>query len=248
MELAGRAAIVTGGGSGIGRATALALAAAGTAVLIVDLNPAGAGTTAAAIRAAGGRAETLVRDVTDDGALLEMFARAERFGGGLDILFNNAGVATGLPAFPAVAEQRWRQALALNLDAVIRATQLAIPLLQRRGGGAIVNTSSMAGITGLDIDPVYAAAKAGVLAFTRSLAWLRTSDHIRVSCICPGVVETPFVRAAEDPRLTALAQRYPTLPPEEIAAAVLGLLRDDEAAGCALQVSASRPRAYWVPI
>jgi NAD(P)-dependent dehydrogenase (short-subunit alcohol dehydrogenase family) len=244
MQLNGKAAIVTGGASGIGRATALALAREGVRVIVADIDRLGAEETARRVQQASGNALALGCDVTD----VEQFQRAidtcERAYGGLDILFNNAGVATGLPGFPDGAISQWERTLEINLFAVILGTQLAIPALRRRGGGAIVNTASTAALGGLGIDPVYAASKGGVLLFTRSLAGLRGSDGIRVNCICPGVVETPLVLAAENPELRALAERLPTLQPEDIAEAVLDLLGDDDAAGRALVVSASRARGY----
>ncbi|MGI8553434.1 MAG: SDR family NAD(P)-dependent oxidoreductase [Dehalococcoidia bacterium] len=248
MDLAGRTAIVTGGASGIGRATALALGRAGSRLIVADRDEAGAGKTVALLRSRGGTGEAIRCDVTRAEQIGAAIAAAERLYGGLDILFNNAGIATGLPAFPATDPARWRQTLAVNLHAVILATQLAIPAMRRRGGGSIVNTSSTAGITGADIDPVYAASKAGVLIFTRSLAGLLEQENIRVNCICPGVTDTPFVRAAEDPRMAEMPGRFPVLQPEEIAEAVIGLLQDDTAAGRALLVSASRPRTYWEPL
>lgn len=243
MELRGKTAIVTGGASGIGRATALALARAGARILVADQVEAGVHETVKLIRSAGGMAEAFPCDVTVAAQVTRLIEASERIYGGLDILFNNAGVATGLPAFPDL-DAAWRRTLDVNLYALIQCAQLALPALRRRGGGAIVNTASMAAISGLDIDPVYAASKGGVLLFTRSLAGL-ISEGIHVNCICPGVVETPLVLAAEDTRLRALADRFPVLQPEDIAEAVLALLADDAAAGRALRVSASQPRAYW---
>jgi len=244
VELNGKASIVTGGGSGIGRATALALAREGVRVIVADRDEPGADETARQIRSAGGEARTAPGDVIWPPYFEELIETCERTYGGLDILFNNAGVATGLPPFPDGDLSRWELTLDVNLYAVILGTQLAIHAMRRRGGGAIINTSSTAAISGVEIDPVYAASKGGVLLFTRSLAGLKERDGIRVNCICPGVVETPFVLSAEDPELRALAERLPTLQPEQIAEAVLDLLRDDEAAGKALVVSASRPRGY----
>ena len=244
MELRGKAAIVTGGGSGIGRATALALAREGVRVVVADRDAVGAGETVRRITTAGGESLAMTCDVTETEQVRGLIETCEQTFGGLDILFNNAGITTGLPAFPDGPPSRWRQTLEVNLYGVILCAQLAIAAMRRRGGGAIVNTASTAAIGGVEIDPVYAASKGGVLLFTRSLAGLKEQAGIRVNCICPGVVETPLVLAAEDPRLRALAERLPTLQPEAIADAVLGLLRDDEVVGKALVVSASREREY----
>lgn len=243
MEIAGTVAIVTGAGSGIGRAAALRLAREGARVVAADVNAASAAETARMITEGGGAAIAVRVDVSVEADLLAMFEAAERAYGGFDILYNNAGIATGLPQWPDTPEEKWHRTLAIDLWAVIRATQLAIPRLRARGGGAIVNTASMAGLIGFSLDPVYAAAKGGVVLFTRSLAGHKERDNICVSCVCPGVVDTPIVRDAEDPRVRRMPERLPFLPPEEIAEAVVALIRED-AAGKALRVSADLGRAY----
>jgi NAD(P)-dependent dehydrogenase (short-subunit alcohol dehydrogenase family) len=238
MDIAGRVALVTGAGGGIGRAMALRLAGEGARVMAADIDAAATEATAGAVREGGGEAVAVGADVTRDEDLQAMFEATVRAFGGLDILCNNAGIATGLPAWPDAPAERWERTLRVDLWAVIRGTQLAIPLMQRRGGGVIVNTASMAGLNGLPQDPVYAAAKGGVVLFTRSLASLKREANIVVCCLCPGVVDTRIVREAEDPRLRALLERFPVLPPAAVAEAVVTLIRDDEAAGRALRVAA----------
>jgi NAD(P)-dependent dehydrogenase (short-subunit alcohol dehydrogenase family) len=244
LEIEGRVALVTGAGSGIGRAAALRLAREGARIVAVDRDAGTAAETARMIKEAGGDATPVRADVSADADLHAMFEAAERAYGGLDILYNNAGIATGLPAFPETPEAQWHRTLEVDLWSVIRATQLAVPLMRARGGGVIVNTASMAGLIGFALDPVYAAAKGGVVLFTRSLANLKKHANISVSCVCPGAVDTPIVRAAEDPRVRAIPDRFPFLPPEEIAEAVVALIRDDDAAGKALQVAAETGRVY----
>jgi len=243
VEIPGKVAIVTGAGSGIGRAAALRLAREGARVVAVDLNADSAAETARMVEEGGGDAASIRADVSSEPDLTAMFEAAERAYGGFDILYNNAGIATGLPGWPDTPEEKWNRTIAIDLWAVIRATQLAIPRLRTRGGGVIVNTASMAGLIGFSLDPVYAAAKGGVVLFTRSLAFHKERDNICVSCVCPGVVDTPIVRAAEDPRVRRMPERFPFLPPEEIAEAVVALIRDD-AAGKAMRVAADLGRDY----
>lgn len=244
MEIPGKVALVTGAGSGIGRATALRLAREGARVVAADIARAAGDETARMVQEGGGEAIAVGADVGCEEDLCRMFDAAVRTYGGLDILHNNAGVTTGLPAWPETPVEQWSCTLSVDLWSVIRATQLAIPLMRARGGGVIVNTASSAGLNGLALDPVYAAAKGGVVLFTRSLAPLKQEANITVCCICPGVVDTDLVRRAEDPQVRGLIDRFPYLPPEEIADAVVALIRDEEAAGKALRVGAGIERHY----
>jgi len=251
MEIKGKAAVVTGGGSGIGRATAQRLAAEGAAVMVADINEAGAIETVKLIENAGGRAACVKTDVTDDSQAQKMLdAALEKFGR-LDILYNNAGIAVGTPAFPRADLRRWRRVLDIDLQAVVLGTYLAAPIMERQGGGVIINTASMAGLYPYKEDPVYGAAKAGVVNFTYSLAPWAARLNIRVNCVCPGVVDTPLVRAAVE--LAERAGQRGLLPskiiqPNEIADAVLSLIRDDSLAGRALEVRPSGPRLVETPM
>jgi NAD(P)-dependent dehydrogenase (short-subunit alcohol dehydrogenase family) len=245
MELQGKVAIVTGGGSGIGRATAVRLAREGATVIVADRNLVGAEETMASIKATGGAATAVDVDVTDEAALRSVISRTEQEFGGLDIMVNNAGVTSGQPAFPETPTAQWGRTLAINLQAVILGTQLAIPALTRRGGGAIVNTASLAGILGFAVEPVYAAAKGGVVLLTRSLAGLRGSHNIRVNCVCPGLVDTPLLsgfNATIAPEQQALVAAAPKLAADDVAGAIVSLITDDSAAGQALAVAAGMPR------
>ncbi|MGH2584765.1 MAG: SDR family NAD(P)-dependent oxidoreductase [Dehalococcoidia bacterium] len=170
-------------------------------------------------------------------------AAMERYGG-VDIVFNNAGIATGGVMSAEMPAEKRNRTLQVNLWGVIRGTQLAIPYLRQRGGGVIVNNASMAGLIGFRLDPVYAASKGGVVLFTRSLAGLKETDGISVCCVCPGVVDTPIWRAAEDPIWRTLIDQLPHFGPEVIADAVVSLIRDDNAAGKALAVRSAEDRRY----
>ena len=182
-DLEGKAALITGGGSGIGRATAIALAGAGAAVVIADVDEAGARGTARLVEEARGRAAFVRTDVSRWEEIERMVAFSEETFGGLDILHNNAGINAGWPRFPDAPRERWDRTVAVNLWAVIAGTDAAVPALRRRGGGVIVNTASLAGLIAYLPDPIYAAAKHGVVGFSRSLTYLLAEAGVRVNCV-----------------------------------------------------------------
>lgn len=250
MEIKGKTAVVTGGGSGIGRATAVRLAAEGAAVMVADLDESGARETVRMIEGAGGRAAALRADVTNGEQARRMLEHAVATFGSLDILHNNAGIAVGTPGFPQCALDRWRRVLDIDLQAVILGCYLAAPLMESGRGGAIVNTASMAGLYPYVEDPVYAAAKAGVVNLTYSLAPWAQRRKIRVNCICPGVVDTPLVRKAVENQQAgghpvSLPKRI--LKPEQIADAVVRLVRDETIYGRALEIRPSGARMVELP-
>lgn len=234
MQIQDKVAVVTGGGSGIGQATAVQLARLGAYVLVADLQADGSAITVEQITAAGGKALARQVDVSDPAAIDAMLAFAQEKLGGIDILINNAGIVTP-GGYPGAARADWERVLDVNLRAVIAGTQSVLPYLRQRGGGSIVSTASMAAFVGFPPDPVYAATKGAVLMFTHSLAHL-ASEGIYVSCVCPGLVDTPLLRrstgdGAPPPWLAMIRM----LSADNIAAAVIELVQND-AAGKALQV------------
>ncbi|KKL66052.1 hypothetical protein LCGC14_2148820 [marine sediment metagenome] len=239
MDMEGKLALVTGSGSGIGRATALRLAREGAAVVIADIDEDGGRETVRQIEATCGRGAFVRADVASETDVRAMVAFAEETFGGLDILVNNAGVVEGVSAerlsFPEVEPERWNRTLDVNLRGVILGTQYGIQAMRKRGGGVIVNISSGAGIGyGSHDSPVYAASKAGVMRFSAALAPLKDGMNIRVNCICPGWVDTPMVQRTRAERSTEEWQAIAPavmLQPEEIADAVVELIRDDSLAG-----------------
>jgi NAD(P)-dependent dehydrogenase (short-subunit alcohol dehydrogenase family) len=244
MDPKGKVALITGGGSGIGRATALALAKDGASIVIADINEDGARETVRLIEEARGKAQPVRVDVTKRDDLERMVAFAEETFGGVDIFHNNAGIGTPQPRFPAAKEELWERTLNIDLWAVIAAVQAVVPAMQSRGGGIIVNTASIAGLIAHLPDPVYAAAKHGVVGLTRSLAFLHQEANIRVNCVCPGVVDTPLVRGipsemTEEERKAreAFVSSMPLIRPEEIAEAVLEFVLDDSLVGQAMAVT-----------
>jgi NAD(P)-dependent dehydrogenase (short-subunit alcohol dehydrogenase family) len=244
-ELTGRAAVVTGAARGIGRAVARRLAAAGAAVLAVDLDERAAADAVSAIGEAGGRAAFLAADVTREVDVAAMIGHAQSELGGLDVLVANAG-GYASPVFPEAPVEHWSATLDLNLRAPMLAIQHAVPAMAARGGGAIVNVASSAGL-GLapHPGPEYAAAKAGVMRLTACLGPL-AARGIRVNCVCPHTVATEAVQQTID-ELAAQGRelpwdlRGPLITLDEIAAAVLRLATDDALAGRVLVMRGGRP-------
>jgi NAD(P)-dependent dehydrogenase (short-subunit alcohol dehydrogenase family) len=245
MEIKGKVAVITGGGSGIGRATSERLAQDGAAIVVADVDQAMGDETVKRIEGAGGKALFVKADVAKEADLRKAFDAAVSKFGHLDILYNNAGIAVGAPGFPEAEPSRWHLVIEIDLQAVILGTGLAAPIMQRQGGGVIINTASMAGLYPHRNDPVYGAAKAGVVNFTNSLANWASERKIRVNCVCPGVVDTPMVRRGlERARELGLQSWLPKtiIQPETIADAVVSLIRDDSLFGCALEVRPSGRR------
>lgn len=194
MSLAGRIAVVTGAGSGLGRAGALALAAAGARVAVSDLRPEASEETATAIRDAGGEAIAIPADAGDRSHAKRLIDETVARFGGLDILYNNAGVApVGRDGFSvAIDEDDWDWVIRTNLTSVYLCCKYAIPVMAGRPGAAIVNTASSMAVQPLGMMDAYAASKAGVAGLTRSLAPACGQLGIRVNAICPGYVDTPM--------------------------------------------------------
>ena len=239
MDLRGKVAVITGAGSGIGRATAVRLAREGASVIVADLDDPGARETVARITEVGGVAAAVAVDVTREADMRRMLTGAEERYGGVDILCNNAGITTGTLDFTQATSDQWQRVIDVNLRAVILGTHLALPLLRRRGGGTIVHTASMAAFVGFPPDPVYAATKAGVVMFTHSLGPL-AAEGIRVNCVCPGVVNTPMLRRAQGDEQPAWLGTVPLLEPEDIADGIVQLITDDTVAGRALRIARGR--------
>jgi NAD(P)-dependent dehydrogenase (short-subunit alcohol dehydrogenase family) len=238
-KLAGKVALVTGAGSGIGRASAQLFASEGAAVAVVDLREDAATETAGKISADGGRAVAIGADVTDADAIAAAVARTADELGRLDVVYNNAGIgSTGSVA--DAAEDDWDRCVAINAKGTFLTSRASVPHLEASGGGAIVNQGSVAALVGVANFAAYCAAKGAVVALTRSMAIDLAPRGIRVNVICPGTVFTPLM----EPMLTArgggdmakgLAMTVAKYPigrlgtPEEIARLALFLASDDAA-------------------
>lgn len=232
MQLDGKIAIVTGGGSGLGRAGALALARAGARVLVSDLNESGAHETAEAITRGGGTARPHAADAGNAADAQRMVGAAVDAFGALHILYNNAGIAVPFQDgfTPAIEPEVWDRVIRVNLSSVFYCSKYAIPEIANAGGGAIINTaSSMAHLPlgGLD---GYAASKGGVAMLTRSMAAGCGAMNIRVNAISPGYVDTPMnaMIFGNDELKAGFARGHATglQTPEEIAELVVFLASD----------------------
>ena len=255
MKLKDRVALVTGGGSGIGRAICERFAEEGARVVVNDVRQETAEATAKAL---GAGARAIAADVADSKAVAAMFAIVEREHGRLDVLVNNAGVAMG-PGDDRAAlmrkgearimetvtgqgvqtqwdvtqnmtDEAWHHVIGVHLHGTFYCTREALKLMSRQNSGAIVNLSSVAALMGLDTVPHYSAAKGGILAFTRAVAREVASRNIRVNAICPGFIDTPMTERISDLMRMAVASRTPLGrwgTPDEIAATALFLASDD---------------------
>lgn len=244
MEIGDRVAVVTGAASGIGRAVAVALAREGAKVVVADVDQAGGLGTLRAISGVGGDAVLQPADVTRAEDLEAMVAAAQRHFGGLDILCNNAGIGEGKDDLFG-EDGGWQRLVDINLTAVIAGTRLGVRAMRERGlGGVIVNVGSMGGLRPMPAAPVYAATKAAVIHFTRSLAHLKDTDGIRVNAVCPSFVDTPLLGDMDTEQLAEMTARLGLLQPAQVADGVLELVRDESRAGAIMRVTAARGIDY----
>jgi len=221
-DLSGRAALITGAASGIGRASAIAFAAAGASVALVDIDAEGLADTAEAARAPGSRAEALVADVTDLRQVSDAVARAVEVFGRLDAAHNNAGVPGPYVPLDEYEEEDFMRVLQVDLAGVWRCMRAEIRHMRAQRSGAIVNTSSMLGAAAMPDNSAYIAAKHAVHGLTRAAALELGGTGIRVNAIAPGVTRTGMTSAVSDDLLTQVPLGR-IAEPEEIAAAVVWL-------------------------
>ena len=230
--LQGKVALVTGGGSGIGRATSLRLAQEGARIMIADYVPEGAERTVRAIKEAGNEASCVMADVSITKQVEMIVSKTIEAYGRLDYAFNNAGTEGTIADTVAYPEDSFDRTIAINLKAVWLCMKYEIPWMLKQGGGAIVNTASTLGLVAIEGASAYNAAKHGVVGLTRTAALEFAQKNIRVNCVCPGFIRTAMVERALDKGALGEEQMIAIEPvgrlgkPEEIAAGVLWLLSD----------------------
>ena len=234
MQFEGKVAVITGGSSGIGRATALAFGREGAAVVIADLDAEAGEKVSKEIRSGGPDAVAYPVDVSREDDVRSLVGLVMTRWGHLDVLVNNAGIYLQADAI-GTSEEQWNQLMAVNLLGAFLCIKHTAPAMIRGKGGVVVNVASEAGLVGIRNQVAYNVSKAGLVALTRSCAVDFASRGIRVNCVCPGTTDTPLVQAAvaraPDPTASrrALEEVRPANrlgTPEEIAEAIVFLASD----------------------
>jgi NAD(P)-dependent dehydrogenase (short-subunit alcohol dehydrogenase family) len=234
-KFGGKAAFITGGGTGIGRATALAFAREGAAVVVVGHTPEHVEEVATLIEQEGGQAIAVTCDVSDPAQITAAVERTVEAFGRIDFAFNNAGVEQPLAPLHEVADGDWERLIDVDLGGVFHCMKQQLPHMLRQGGGVIVNTSSGAGVKGIAGQSAYCAAKWGLIGLSKAAALDYARAGIRVNVIAPGYVDTPmmerFTGGTQEGREKVNQEEPVGRPasPEEIAAAVLWMCSDEAA-------------------
>lgn len=229
-EVSERSAIVTGGGSGIGRAVALLLAQNGASVVVQDLQAELAEAVAAEIRAAGGNAEVVVGDAGESGVVEETIRAAEDLAP-LGIGVNNAGIAGLIAPTGEYSDEAWEKVVGINLSAVFKGTRAQVNAMVGHGGGSIVNLASILGSVGSPGSPAYVATKHAVVGLTKTAALEYAAAGVRVNSVGPGYIDTPLLTALDDATRDALVAKHPIgrLGRAEEVAALVAFLASDAA-------------------
>jgi NAD(P)-dependent dehydrogenase (short-subunit alcohol dehydrogenase family) len=224
--MTGKVVVITGGASGIGRATAVAFAREGARVVIGDVDSAGAEKTVASIRESGGEASSVRVDVTKPADVQHMITNAIAQYGGLDYAFNNAGFVGSNAGIVETTEEDWHRVIATNLTGVWLCMKYEIPEMLKRGRGAIVNNGSAVGLIGAPGIVGNVASKHGVSGLTKSAALQYATQGIRVNAVAPGIVNTPLLRPGAEAAMLSVVPLGRWCEPEEVAEVVVFLCSD----------------------
>ncbi len=230
-RLKDKVSLITGGGSGIGRATCLLFAREGATVSVADYDEQGGQETVQQVQAAGGQAAFIRADVSKSGDVQYMLNTTVETYGRIDVLFNNAGIEGPSAKLANYPEDAWERVIAIDLTSVYLGMKYVIPHMIKQGGGVILSTASVAGLVGFPGSGAYAAAKAGVINMTRMVALEYAKKNIRINCICPGVISTPMAHRVMGDRPDEQVARMEPIgrlgKPEDIANAALFLAGDE---------------------
>lgn len=249
-KLDDKVAVITGAGSGIGRAVVILFAAEGAKVAVADCVPAGGQETVSTIEKAGGEAMFIEADVSKSADVQRMIDTTVEAYGRIDILHNHAGINSPIGLMADTAEEAWEQVMDTNVKSVFLGIKYVVPVMLKQGGGVIINTASIMGMSAQKFLSTYCVSKAAVMMITRAASADYFEQNIRVNCICPGFIETPMTEQWLP--MVDMAKTPAGRPgrPEDIARAALYLACDDSAyvTGAALAVDGGYSAEWIVPL
>ena len=232
MRFANKVVVVTGAGSGIGRATACLFAREGAKTVVADINEKNAAETVNIIESAGGTATCMIVDVSSENEIKRLIAESLALFGHIDILYNNAGINNSEKRLADLDVEEWDRVIDVNLKSVFLGIKYVVPAMIKQGGGVIINTASVLGFKGMKYQAPYNASKGGIVLLTKNAALEYGKDNIRVNAVAPGVIDTNIINEwKQNEWKWGILQKANALgrigQPEEIAKAVLFLASED---------------------